>query len=193
MQFSRIKDCINQNKWHSKIQIRSSNLWHGSSDCALWTNFQLNWWRFSFCYALLIQFKLKLIRGGDRSLWSVSALFANVKTCINNNDQEVQHFLNHKMIFFLSENQILLLWCHENVSVWRILCKINSARLYIILRICSGPGCSKLTTSLVNVSLKFQTLISEIIQHFCWKMWEANAKASLIFSTKISVYLVIKS
>ena len=24
----------------------------------------------------------------------------------------------------------------------------------------SGPGCSKLTTSLVNVSLKFQTLIS---------------------------------
>ena len=26
----------------------------------------------------------------------------------------------------------------------------------------SGPGCSKLTMSLVNVSLKFQTLISEI-------------------------------
>ena len=25
-----------------------------------------------------------------------------------------------------------------------------------------GPGCSKLTTSLVNISLKFQTLISEI-------------------------------
>ena len=25
-----------------------------------------------------------------------------------------------------------------------------------------GPGCSKVTTSLVNVSLKFQTLISEI-------------------------------
>ena len=31
------------------------------------------------------------------------------------------------------------------------------------------PGCSKLTTSLVNVSLKFQTLISEIRQYFCWK------------------------
>ena len=30
-----------------------------------------------------------------------------------------------------------------------------------------GPGCSKLTTSLVNVSLKFQTLIAEIIQYFC--------------------------
>ena len=29
-----------------------------------------------------------------------------------------------------------------------------------------GPGCSKLTMSLVNVSLKFQTLISEIWQYF---------------------------
>ena len=31
----------------------------------------------------------------------------------------------------------------------------------------SGPGCSKLTTSLVNVSLKFQTLISQISRYFC--------------------------
>ena len=31
-----------------------------------------------------------------------------------------------------------------------------------ILNKISGPGCSKLTTSLVNVSLKFQTLISQI-------------------------------
>ena len=30
----------------------------------------------------------------------------------------------------------------------------------------SGPGCSKLTTSLVNVSLKFQTLISQICHYF---------------------------
>ena len=29
-----------------------------------------------------------------------------------------------------------------------------------------GAGCSKLTTSLVKVSLKFQTLISEVIQYF---------------------------
>ena len=40
----------------------------------------------------------------------------------------------------------------------------------------SGPDCSKLTTSTVNVSLKFHTLISEICQYF--------AKASVIFSTK---------
>ena len=36
----------------------------------------------------------------------------------------------------------------------------------------SGPGCSKLTTSLVNVSLKFQTLISNICQYFLLKKCE---------------------
>ena len=33
----------------------------------------------------------------------------------------------------------------------------------------SGPGCLKLTTSLVNVSLKFKTLISQICQYFLLK------------------------
>ena len=63
----------------------------------------------------------------------------------------------------------------------------------------SGPGCSKLTTSLVNLLLNFQKLIShnhmpiflveKIVRSFC------TAKASVIFSTKnISVlgYKVIK-
>ena len=36
----------------------------------------------------------------------------------------------------------------------------------------SGPSCSKLTTSLVNVSLKFQMLISEIYQYFLLKKSE---------------------
>ena len=50
----------------------------------------------------------------------------------------------------------------------------------------SGPGCSKLTTSLSNVSLKFQTLISNICQYFLLKNVRSLciAKASLIFSTK---------
>ena len=54
----------------------------------------------------------------------------------------------------------------------------------------SGPGCSKLTMSLVNVSLKLQTLISEIIQYVLLKKCEKlSAKASVIFSTKhISVF-----
>ena len=45
----------------------------------------------------------------------------------------------------------------------------------------SGPGCSKLTTSLVNVSLKFQTLISQICQYFfVEKMREAFAVLLLL-------------
>ena len=42
-----------------------------------------------------------------------------------------------------------------------------------------GPSCSKLTTSLVNVSLKFQTLILQIHCYFF-----CSAKDSHIFSTK---------
>ena len=56
----------------------------------------------------------------------------------------------------------------------------------------TGASCSKRMTLLVNVLLKFQTLISEIRQYF---LIEKNvrsfcsAKASLIFSAKnISVY-----
>ena len=59
-----------------------------------------------------------------------------------------------------------------------------------------GPSCSKLTTSLVNVSLKFQTLILQIHCHFLLKKCEnplhckgfvrilCTAKDSHIFSTK---------
>ena len=36
----------------------------------------------------------------------------------------------------------------------------------------TGPGCSKLTTSLVNEALKFQTLISQIRQYFLLKKCE---------------------
>ena len=54
----------------------------------------------------------------------------------------------------------------------------------------SGPGCSKLMMSLVKVSLKFQTLISEICQYFLLKKCE---KLLSFFQQNISVYLVIKS
>ena len=46
----------------------------------------------------------------------------------------------------------------------------------------SGHGCSKLTTSLVNVSLKFQTLISNIRQYFLLK------KIEKLFQTNISEF-----
>ena len=49
------------------------------------------------------------------------------------------------------------------------------------------PSCSKLTTSLVNLSLKFQKLISEIRQYVLSKKFEKH------FDKKIPVYLVIMS
>ena len=56
-----------------------------------------------------------------------------------------------------------------------------------------GPGCSKLTTSLVNVLLKFQMLISEICQYFLLKKCEKllQCKSFSHFSTKnISVFVL---
>ena len=73
---------------------------------------------------------------------------------------------------------------------WNVL-HVSSCAL-----VTSGPGCSKLTTSLVNSSLKFQTVISQICQYFfVEKMGEAFAVQKLLsfFQQKISVYLVIKS
>ena len=60
-----------------------------------------------------------------------------------------------------------------------------------------GPGCSKLTTSLVNGSLKFQMLISDIRQYFLSKNVRSfcNAKATLIFSIEnfsVFGYKVVK-
>ena len=72
---------------------------------------------------------------------------------------------------------------------------LNDSMFYLILN--SGPGCSKLTTSLVNVSLKFQTLISRICQYFLLKKSEKLLQCksfSHFFSKNISVfgYKVIK-
>ena len=84
---------------------------------------------------------------------------------------------------------------HRDRSIVTIIIntELNDLRIIICLRK-SGPGCPKLTMSLVNVSLKFQTLISNICQYFLLKNVRSfcSAKASLIFSTKISVGLVIK-
>ena len=45
-----------------------------------------------------------------------------------------------------------------------------------------GPSCSKLTTSLVNASLEFQALISNICQYFLLKKCERhNMDSFLIF------------
>ena len=55
---------------------------------------------------------------------------------------------------------------NENVEA------LNTYSYYSPFYKSTGPGCSKLTTSLVNASLKFQTLISEICQYFLLKKCE---------------------
>ena len=58
-----------------------------------------------------------------------------------------------------------------------------------------GPSCSKLMTMLVNVLLKFQTLISNICQNFLLKKCEKLLQCISFFhffNQKKSVYLVIK-
>ena len=59
-----------------------------------------------------------------------------------------------------------------------------------------GPSCLKLTTSLFNETLKFQTFISQIGQYFfVEKMWEAFAAQKLLSSFKknsIFAYKVVK-
>ena len=62
----------------------------------------------------------------------------------------LRHFLSGALRVNIADQRFI------NVSLKKVLC-------------CSGPGCSKLTTSLVNVSLKFQTLISELCQYFLLK------------------------
>ena len=54
-----------------------------------------------------------------------------------------------------------------------------------------GPGCSKLTTLLVNVSLKFQTLISQICQYFLSKTFEKllHCKSYSHFFNKKFLYI----
>ena len=82
----------------------------------------------------------------------------------------------------------------ELTSVVRLSClALCVVFLVIPCHLGHGPGCSKLTMSLVNVSLNFQTFISNICQYFCWKNVRSfcSAKASLILSTKMSVCLVI--
>ena len=53
---------------------------------------------------------------------------------------------------------------HPHEKICKFLIKLTHS--YFAISAHPGPGCSKLLTLLLNVSLKFQTLISEIHQYF---------------------------
>ena len=84
--------------------------------------------------------------------------------------------------------------CYGIVIPWFVCLYEEIIQKWIISS--TGSGCSKLTTSLVNVSLKFQMLISQIHWYFLLKKCKKLLQwASHIFSTKnISVfgYKVVK-
>ena len=89
---------------------------------------------------------------------------------------------------------------YHNTLAYLIDAMIRLTFLMQIITQCfwrSWPGCSKLTTSLVNVSLKFQTSISEISQYIllkkCKTLWQCKIFSH--FSTKnisVSAYKVIQ-
>ena len=79
--------------------------------------------------------------------------------------------------------------CHFTFQIILLLFLQHYAKMS--LKYSTGPGCSKLTMSLVNVSLKFQMLISLIHQYFLLKKCEKLLLLTF-FQQKISVYLVIK-
>ena len=68
------------------------------------------------------------------------------------------------------EQPILYETCCLNLIYIAIKFHHDTPNPYIVMESKrTGPGCSKLTTSLVNVSLKFQTLISQICHYFVLK------------------------
>ena len=70
----------------------------------------------------------------------------------------------------------------------RIQLSIVRHMIYLNASAQSGPGCSKLKTSFVKVSLKFQTLISDICQYFLLKKCEKLLQLLSFFFLKKSVF-----
>ena len=56
---------------------------------------------------------------------------------------------------------------HDKFTNEKKLVKSSTLAIGIRVTLKNRARCSKLMTSLVNVSLKFQTLISQINQYFC--------------------------
>ena len=96
----------------------------------------------------------------------------------------------------LRENPEDLYWLVESVNHEPRLLHLLFSNTF---KQTSGPGCSKLMTSLVNETLKFQTLIhvSQICQYFLMKKYEKLLQCksfSHFFNKNISVfdYKVVK-
>ena len=82
-------------------------------------------------------------------------------------------------------------FCRITAKVHHIFSTKNGSVLVCSTFETPGPGYSKLTTSLVNVSLKFQTLRSEISQYFLLKKCEKLLQCksfSYFFNKNFSIF-----
>ena len=103
-------------------------------------------------------------------------------------------------IFLSRENFMLISAEHEKSFVTSGLaistvCSGVSVLIFRISMVIPGPDCSKLTTLLVNKTLKFQMLISQICQYILLNKLEKLLQCksfSHFINKKNSVYLVVK-
>ena len=95
----------------------------------------------------------------------------------------------HRFLTLLFEYMYWFLPTLKPNKGFKFFIKMLAVRAFIkilVVRHRSGPSCSKLMTWLVDISLKFQTLIPQICQYFC-QIWKAFA---LIFPQKFqSIWL----
>ena len=80
---------------------------------------------------------------------------------------------------------------YNTLHSYFVLRKKNKTSISICVMYSPGPSCSKLTTSLVNVSLKFQTLILQIHCYFLLKKCEnpLQSKNNSVFVTLADICL----
>ena len=104
------------------------------------------------------------------------------------NEQSL-HGGNSNQIF---ENGLNVFFASYISSVFSVISSFLSKLLYHRR---TGPSCSKLTTSLVNDSLKFASTDIKYAEIFCWKNVSSfcSAKATHIFSAKNIRILHIES
>ena len=100
-----------------------------------------------------------------------------------------------KLEFCICENKRADQICNKCTADLHLCFRFTDKTFFLLnLELNPGASCSKLTTSLVNVSLKFQTLILQIHCHFLLKKCEnpLHCKGfSHFFKKKITVYLLL--
>ena len=119
--------------------------------------------------------------GLSEFLWGI--LFTHVKTackkfmCATRTTWKGAHWYGYcpSTCTLIKNLMLMIIWVRLSVfhHFYERAHNLGQTGVFKQLKSRSGPGCSKLTMLLVNVSLKFQTLISQTCQYFFgWKKCE---------------------